>query len=459
MAASPSLSKRISVASSRDLAGWDRSRSRRFVFLERSLDLATGEILLSYELDGIQFEERVGLPATDIRLDASRLQAVNSALDLLHWITAVSYWKAGCPSGIEFAGSLPNSWQAAWLSRLYREGLAEFAWVNDLDPEKWTGFPSGQGHAGEAVATGLARRTLVPMGGGKDSLVAWSRLQKIGEPTASVQIGRSALIAGLGQELPGKHWIIDRKLDPGLELINRKGAWNGHVPVTAINSAILVVAALVLDYDAVAFANERSADEPSRVDRHGRAVNHQFSKSFEFELMLNEWIQRWITPDLRVYSLLRRDRELAICREFAGLVAFHTGFSSCNRNFHLDGPRTRRWCGQCPKCHFVFLALAPFMAPAGMAVMFGRDLLAEPDQIEGFAALLALDGNKPFECVGEADEARAALAALAVDVRWSGHAVVVALQARLAGISVPDLDALCQPHGPHLIPERLICAA
>ncbi|MFU8830665.1 MAG: hypothetical protein ACNA7J_00795 [Wenzhouxiangella sp.] len=444
-----------------DLTGWDRSGSRRFVFLERSLDLATGEVLLGYELDGIRLEERIKLPVSNIDPDPApaRLQAMESALDLLHWVAAVSYWKAGCPPRIDFTTSAPDPWQAEWLSRLYRKGLAEFAWSNDLDPDQWPDFPATASEPRRVIAAGLAQRTLVPMGGGKDSLVAWSRLQKMGESTASVQIGPSGLIAGIGNELAGKHWVIGRRIDPNLGLLNRQGAWNGHVPVTAINSAILVLAALVLDYDAVAFANERSADEASRIDHRGRAVNHQFSKSFEFELMLSEWIRRCIATDLRVYSLLRRDRELGICREFADLSDFHDKFSSCNRNFHLDGPRTTRWCGQCPKCHFVFLALAPFMAPAFLTAIFGRDLLAEPGQIEGFCALLALDGNKPFECVGEADEARAAIVALAADVRWSNHAVVAALTERLAGIPVPALDTLCRPHGPHLIPERLIRAA
>ncbi len=442
-----------------DLIGWDRCSSRRFVFLKRSLDPATGEVLLGYELDGIRLEERIDLPASNIDLDSCRLQAIEGALDLLHWTAAISYWKAGCPPRIEFTGTAPDPWQAAWLSRLYRQGLAEFAWTNDIDASQWPDFPAVAGEAGEAVVAGLAQRTLVPMGGGKDSLVAWSRLQKMGESTASVQIGQSELIAGLGNRLAGKHWIIGRRIDPTLGLLNRQGAWNGHVPVTAINSAILVLAALILDYDAVAFANERSADEPSRTDQQGRSVNHQFSKSFEFELMLSEWIRRFIATDLCVYSLLRRDRELSICREFADLSDFHDRFSSCNRNFHLDGPRTARWCGQCPKCHFVFLAMAPFMTPPDLTAIFGRDLLAEPGQVEGFCALLALDGNKPFECVGEADEARAAIVALAADVRWSSHVVVAALNERLAGIPVPDLDTLCRPQGPHLIPGRLIRAA
>jgi hypothetical protein len=312
----------------------------------------------------------------------------------------------------------------------------------------------------------LARRALVPMGGGKDSLVAWSRLWRIGERPDTVQVGSSLLIRRVGEELPGRHLVVERRLDPALAVLNQQGAWNGHVPVTAINAAVLTLLALTLDYDRVVFANERSADEASLVDAAGEAVNHQFSKSFAFERMLGDWIERYITPELEVFSLLRQDRELAVCREFAGLSEFHGLFSSCNRNFHLDGPRTRRWCGRCPKCHFVYLALAPFMLPAELESVFGSDLLADADQRAGFEALLALDGRKPFECVGEADEARAAVRALAEQEAWRNHPVVVALNERLSeyfqGISkdgaspnpVPDLDRLCQPTGPHRIPPE-----
>ena len=89
-------------------------------------------------------------------------------------------------------------------------------------------------------------------------------------------------------------------------------------------------------------------------------------------------------------------------------------FSSCNRNFHILGERpVNRWCGVCPKCHFVFLALAPFMPKPRLMGIFGRNLLDEPEQAPGFDALLEYQDHKPFECVGEGRESRAAMAALA----------------------------------------------
>jgi hypothetical protein len=161
---------------------------------------------------------------------------------------------------------------------------------------------------------------------------------------------------------------------------------------------------------------------------------------------------------MTVFSLLRRDRELAVCREFAHLRQFHQVFSSCNRNFHLDGPRTGRWCCDCPKCRFVYLGLAPFLPPARLQEIFTADLLDDERQLEGFRQLLALDGQKPFECVGEAAEARSAILALSRRADWSGHVVVRSLAPLLNGLNVPELEDLCQPAGPHLIPDALLHA-
>jgi UDP-N-acetyl-alpha-D-muramoyl-L-alanyl-L-glutamate epimerase len=441
------------------LEHWQRSGSHRFDFLDRKLDRSSGKLVLLYLLDDILLEERIVLPPTASALSPAREQALDRALDLLHWVAGISYWKTSCSGSVSFAHRQPDQWQADWLNQLYRHGLAEFAYRNRLTAAGWQPFAGSGGPATAVAAAGLARRSLVPMGGGKDSLVAWSRLQRQGHSVDSIQIGASALIRQIGERLPGRHWQIVRHLDPGLAQLNARGAWNGHVPVTAINAAILVVAALWLDYDQVVFANERSAEEASLIDEHGAEVNHQFSKSHAFERMFDEWIRRYLASDLRVFSILRRDRELAICREFAGLTEFHQLFSSCNRNFHLDGPRTERWCGQCPKCHFVYLGLAPFMQPARMQAIFGRDLLADSSLTESFAELLALDGAKPFECVGEADEARAAVQALTSNPDWAQHSVVRALAPRLAGLAVPSLEALCRPGGPSLIPPEFLDAA
>ncbi len=103
------------------------------------------------------------------------------------------------------------------------------------------------------------------------------------------------------------------------------------------------------------------------------------------------------------------------------------------------------------------------MTPKALTAIFAQDLLDQEAQLEGFAALLALDGIKPFECVGEADEARAAVLALAQQADWAEHRVVRELNRRLHrqlnDQAIPTLAELCQPGGPHRIPRDLLDAA
>ncbi|MFW5815604.1 MAG: hypothetical protein ACOCVP_01990 [Wenzhouxiangella sp.] len=436
---------------------WRAQRSEKFVFAGYEWSAERGSLALSYQLDGIDLCERFVFPLPQAASPINA-EALAAAFDLLHWTAGISYWKAGCPQKIVFAGPGPDRRQAAWLNQLYNRGLAEFAYRQGLSSQAFEVFASDRAPPSAVPRRGLDDRLLVPMGGGKDSLVAWSRLDRVGRVAGTLQVGQARLIGEVAARTGSPHWCIQRRVDPQLAALNVAGAYNGHVPVTAINAAAAVVLALLHGHGGVAFANERSADEPTLIDEHGAPVNHQFAKTLIFERMLNTWVRHYVAADLAVFSLLRRDRELAVCAEFAELDRFHDVFSSCNRNFHLDGPRTERWCGECPKCRFVYLALAPFMSIGQLHEIFGADLLDDRRQIDGFRRLLGLDGQKPFECVGEADEARAAIRALAQRPGWSEQAVVRALAPLLEGIDVPALEALCQSGGPHLIPEALLHA-
>ncbi|MHB1993531.1 MAG: endonuclease domain-containing protein, partial [Metallibacterium scheffleri] len=163
--------------------------------------------------------------------------------------------------------------------------------------------------------------------------------------------------------------------------------------------------------------------------------------------------------DLHYCSLLRPWSELAVTRAFARLPQYFGVFSSCNRNFRILGPKpSDRWCGQCPKCHFVFLALAPFLPKPRLLAIFGRNLLDDETQTAGFDALLEYGEHKPFECVGEGAEARAAMAALAQRPEWREDAVV----ARFRNAILAQLDAgalalepWLMPQGAHGVPARL----
>jgi hypothetical protein len=177
-------------------------------------------------------------------------------------------------------------------------------------------------------------------------------------------------------------------------------------------------------------ANERSASAPN-LKWDGVDVNHQFSKGLVAERLLSAAVAETGIP-VRQFSILRGASELAIARAFAGMERYHDAFTSCNAIFRIDPTlRAASWCCDCPKCRFVFLALAPFSSPEHLRQVFGADLLDDESQFEGFALLAASGGHKPFECVGEEQESLAAMRMLSEDERWRDHAVVRRLTTEL----------------------------
>jgi hypothetical protein len=253
---------------------------------------------------------------------------------------------------------------------------------------------------------------------------------RAGEPVVPFSIGghRAARDCAAAAGLPLV--VAHRRLDGALGALNRSGALNGHVPVTAIVSLVAVAQALVTGADEVVFSNERSANVGSFV-ANGLPVNHQYSKGLAAEQRLRGALAE-VTGELAYYSLLRPLSEVQIAALFARLDPYLPVFTSCNAAFRIEeGRRVERWCGHCPKCRFVFLVLAPFLPRERLAAIFGADLLADPGQLEGYRELLGLTGFKPFECVGEIEESQVALVLVARRGQWEGAAVVEALLAEL----------------------------
>ena len=419
---------------------------------------ADGVAELGYTFDdGEELIERIRFPQAPA-VPTQRRAAFDAALKLLHLIAGVSYYKAGVPPKIELADGPLDDGTADLLQALYLHGLAEFAYRNKLDLRDRITFPRGGEAVPAAKALGLPKRTLVPIGGGKDSLVAVEAIKSIGGEATAVWVGNSPLIAACAERTGLPMLNIQRELAPGLFELNRHGAWNGHIPVTAVNSAILAVAAILYGYDSIAFANERSASAAT-LEYDGQQVNHQWSKGYAFEQLLGDWLHTHVAADLDYCSLLRPYSELAITRAFARLTPYFDSFSSCNRNFKLLGPRPAdRWCGHCPKCHFVFLALAPFLPKPRLLSIFGRNLLDDETQAAGFDSLMEYQDHKPFECVGEGAEARAAMYALSQRPEWAEDALVTRFRSEI----LPQLDVArlalepwLQPSPEHHVPPRL----
>ncbi|HEY1142346.1 MAG TPA: UDP-N-acetyl-alpha-D-muramoyl-L-alanyl-L-glutamate epimerase [Lysobacter sp.] len=417
---------------------FNRDTIRAFRFVRCGLDADTGVAQLVYAFDdGPEMIETITVPGAPFALDSERAAAAERALRLLHLIAGVSYYKAAVPSEIRIDSYAIDADTAALLELIYVNGLGEFAYRNGLNLHGKINFPVSQQANTRAPKLGLREHALVAIGGGKDSLVSIEALRTLGVEQTVTWIGGSQLIRACAERTGLPTLNLGRALAPQLFDYNREGAWNGHIPVTVLNSAIMVFAAVLLGVDQVVFSNERSASYGSVIEGTGE-VNHQWSKGWACEQAFGEYVQREVAADLHYYSLLRPLSELAVARQFAKTDRYDAHFSSCNRNFHILGERpASRWCGVCPKCHFVFLALAPFMPKPRLMGIFGRNLLDDPAQIPGFDALLEYQNHKPFECVGEGRESRAAMAALAERPEWREDALVD----RFAHEIRPQLDA------------------
>ncbi|ASN00632.1 UDP-N-acetyl-alpha-D-muramoyl-L-alanyl-L-glutamate epimerase [Xanthomonas citri pv. malvacearum] len=441
------------------MSAFDKHQMSTFRFVRCALDVQTGVATLVYAFDqGPELVETVAVPGAPFVLEGAQATAVQQALRLLHLIAGVSYFKAAVPPNIAIDSYSIDAETAALVESVYLQGLGEFAYRNGLNLHGKIHFPVAAQASDAAPAVGLREHALVAIGGGKDSLVSIEALRQAGVAQTVSWIGGSQLIRACAERTGLPVLNIGRVLAPELFELNRQGAWNGHIPVTAVNSAILVLAALLNGIDQVVFSNERSASYGSQIPGTGE-VNHQWSKGWAFEQAFGDYLQRQVAADLRYYSLLRPLSELAVARQFAKTDHYDAHFSSCNRNFHIMGERpVHRWCGVCPKCHFVFLALAPFMPKTRLVNIFGRNLLDDATQAGGYDALLEFQDHKPFECVGEGRESRAAMAVLASRAEWKEDALVK----RFIRDIQPQLDSndlqvepLMAIDGEHRIPPAL----
>ena len=440
---------------------FDPSRYTTFRFDRWRFDEASATVTLDYALTGaedavLQFAETIVLPPGAPPLSPSRRAALDAVLELLHQVAGVSYWKAAAPGAIEI-GPLSER-RARFLTDVYVGGLGEYGYGNDIDVAQRIRFAGDPSVLPREVALEPSGRSLVLIGGGKDSVVALETMRSVNADVTLFSVGDPTAIAATARVSGLDRLIARRTIAPSLLVANAQGALNGHVPVTAVVSLTALATAVLHGLDEVVLANERSASQ-GNLEWHGREINHQWSKGIGFERALRDLLAHEVTPSIEYFSLLRSSSELGIARAFARLPAYHGAFTSCNRAFVLDERRrAATWCGDCDKCRFVALALAPFLDPAAVRDIFGADLLDDAAQLPGFLALCGFEADKPFECVGEREESVAAFRLLAADPRWADHAVVAAAAERLLPAVPADFgrpEAVFALSADHEIPLRL----
>ncbi|MCD8241893.1 MAG: hypothetical protein LUD73_05855, partial [Lachnospiraceae bacterium] len=188
----------------------------------------------------------------------------------------------------------------------------------------------------------------------------------------------------------------------------------------------------------------------------GSSVNHQYSKSFEFESYFHKYEKRYIDSGVYYFSMLRPLSEFQIAKYFSGLPAYHDVFRSCNA-----GSKKDIWCGHCPKCLFVFLILSPFLSHARLTEIFGTDMQMYESMRTDIRKQTGLAAENPFECVGSRDEVNAAICLTIEQMEATGEKLPYLLawyrEQPVYEVSFPQRHAFQRRYDPsHLLPPALL---
>jgi UDP-N-acetylmuramoylalanine--D-glutamate ligase len=396
-----------------------------FHFCGHKFDAQNKSIVFDYKIEfsnrkPLEFQEKLILPKVPVGYDKKIIEKTLQSLEL---ILGISYYKLYCPSKIVTSFELLRE-QAKFWDTVYKKGLGEFLYQNKLSPKKLAKFPYSKNLKKQKVCSVKEElnfkrkgkeRILLGIGGGKDSIVAAEMLKKRQKVVPMeitsflMETQRPDIVAKKVANRIGKSILnIERKLDTQI-FEEHEGSYNGHIPISAIIAFVGFLSAALYEYDYVVVANEYSSNF-GNVDYCGEKINHQWSKSVEFEKLFQEYTRRFITTDIQYFSIIRLFHEIRVAKMFAESgVDYFNEFTSCNRNFKAFKDRSKTlWCGECPKCAFVFLMLAPFIEKNKLIKIFGKNILDDKKLISLFNDLLGLGEKKPFDCVGTFEEVKVA---------------------------------------------------
>ena len=317
-------------------------------------------------------------------------------------VELISYVKCTCSKNIIINCGYLDDDQIKWFKKLYYNGLGEFLFRNEINISEdelfnITTTKEKKNFNIEYNGTG----NLIPVGGGKDSNVTLELL-KDEDNTCFIINPKGANIECAN--ISGFETIsIKRILDKKIIDLNNQGFLNGHTPFSAIVAFTSYLCAYLLNKKFIILSNEDSANESTVL---GTNINHQYSKTYEFENDFNEYTKKYFKIDIKYFSLLRPLTEFQIGMLFSKLEKYHSTFKSCNLG---SKDSTWNWCCKCPKCLFVFIILSPFLYKEKLINIFGKDLYEDETLLEKFEELLGYKETKPWECVGTYKEVRYAV--------------------------------------------------
>jgi len=388
-----------------------RKKYPEFVYENYSYKFKNGNFLISFYFSikpDLKFKTDIilkNIPAKKIKtIDRSTLENLVFHLGLIEML---NYWKLTCSPKIFIkAGNLTKEGKQ-FLRKVILKGMGQYFYENKIDFTQKGFLKIEDNPQKKLYRTGKIKahpdKVLIPIGGGKDSIVVLesekSKTKKIGvflfNPKPPQR--KIAKISKVKEVI-----IAQRKIDPKIFKLNSKGYLNGHVPFSAFLSFLTLLTAFIFHYPKVAFAWEKSANEPN-LKYKKRWINHQWSKSSEFEKLFNNYRKRFLVQNIRIYSPIRNLSDLEIAKIFSQFTQYHNAFLSCNNAFKISA-RKSKWCGKCPKCLFVFASLYPFLKKEQLVDIFGKILFEDKNLLPIMLQLTGKKKFKPFECVGTTKE-------------------------------------------------------
>lgn len=382
------------------------TKYNNFIFDSYEFDLDTKNLRFYYSYDGIlNFCETYKFDFEFIQFNP---QALDRAVYSLFIMAGISYFKSYLAPNIIINSGRLSEVDYHFFKNIYQKGLGEFFYVNKLDPNTDVNFPKSNFIEKPKIEF-ESDGSLLGIGGGKDSLVAYEFLKDSDKNITTWSLDHKKILEPLVKVMGSNHFSVERQWDRQLLKLNSEDAYNGHVPISSIFGLVGVVIAILSGKKDVIVSNEQSANEIT-LKYQGVDINHQYSKSSEFERSLQTYLQANFGDSIRYYSYLRPLSEVFISEIFAKryFEKYKTVFSSCNNAFTHDSDQIY-WCGKCPKCAFIFLAFTPFIDRTELEKLWHKNLILDTALDHIYKQILGIAGDKPLECVGEIKESRAAM--------------------------------------------------
>lgn len=379
-------------------AEWQKERSA-IVF---SYDLITDEKTFN-------LEEKLTFPYAIS--DCSEAEAIKRGL---HIALAISYYKTFMPPEIEHPYEMSEI-EATFWNIVYKNGLGEFLYINKLSVDLLAKFHEQNGKKLSGVEPlYFDGSAILGIGGGKDSIVA-------GELLSEISLPFNGFVMATGEQL-GQTKSVTRVMDTDLLVVNREidkqivemnkldGAYNGHIPISLIFALVGSMLAVGKGSKYVVVANESSASIP-HVKYEEVDVNHQWSKSIEFERLFQDYLHSYVSPELRYFSAIRPLSSVAVAKRFARYPDYFEVFTSDNGLFKIDQEHRDhpRWSKNSSKSLSSFILLAPWLPEDDLMRTFGRDFLNDTELENMLKNLLGFGDEPVLDCVGTAEELKSSL--------------------------------------------------